>query len=137
MPERLEAGTLPTPAIVGLCEGVKIIEELGVEAIENHEKRLFAHALEILGNMRGVRVYAPEHRGSVILFSVDGLGSEELAMQLSNEGICTRGGFHCCALGHKTLGTQSTGAVRASFGVFNSSKDIDRLCKAVDVVRRS
>ena len=54
---------------------------------------------------------------------------------LGDKGICTRGGFHCSALGHKSLGTVETGAVRASFGIFNSSSDIDRLISAVKEIK--
>lgn len=131
LPERCEAGTLPTPAIVGLCEGVKIIGELGVETIEHHEKALFTRAAEMLGNIKGVKIYCPEYKGAVLLFELEGIGSEELSVHLSDEGICTRGGFHCCALGHKTLGTDKNGALRASFGVYNSSRDVERLAEAV------
>ena len=136
MPERYEAGTLPTPAIAGLCEGVKIVKELGVEAIARHEAILFDRGAELLGNMRGVKIYAPEYKGSVMLFGIDGVGAEELASYLSQCGICTRGGFHCCALGHRTLGTEKTGAVRASFGVYNSSRDVEMLADAVNNIRK-
>ena len=81
--------------------------------------------------MDGVTIYCPEHEGSVLLFNVAGHSSEEVARLLSDKGICVRGGYHCAALAHKTLGTLDTGGVRASFGVFNSSADIDALCKAV------
>ena len=131
LPERLEAGTLALPAIAGLCEGVKIIEELGVEAIEYHEKKLFSIAAERIGNIKGAKILCPQYKGSVLTFSIDGYGSEQVAGILSGEGICVRGGFHCCALGHRTLGSDGAGGVRISFGAHNSSKDIDRL---VDVI---
>ena len=131
MPERYESGTLPTPAIVGLSEGVRIVSELGLERIARHENMLFERAEQKLLQIRGVRAFCPQHSGSVLLFSLDGMGSEELAARLGREGICTRGGFHCCALGHKTIGTDKTGAVRASFGVYNSSRDVDVLADAM------
>ena len=130
-PERYEAGTLPAPAIVGLSAGLDIVRSLGVLRIDEHEKRLFRRARDKLGSISGVRVYCPEYEGSVISFNIDGFSSEEAAMMLSNEGICVRGGYHCSALGHKTMGTEESGAVRASFGVFNSSRDVDLLCDAV------
>lgn len=131
LPERYEAGTLPTPAIVGLCEGIAQIKRLGIERIRYHEERLFLYAKERLGNIDGVSILCPEHEGSVLLFNVEKRGSEEVARLLSERGICVRGGYHCAALAHKTLGTLDTGGVRASFGVFNSSADIDALCRAV------
>ena len=131
MPERYEAGTLPTPAIAGFSEGISHVRRLGLDRIKYHEERLFLYARERLGNIDGVSICCPAHEGPVLLFNVDGHGSEEIARMLSEQGICVRGGYHCAALGHKTLGTLDTGGVRASFGVFNSSADIDALCRAV------
>ena len=131
MPERYEAGTLPAPAIAGLCEGIKTVERLGIENIRCHEAKLFRYARERLGNIKGVTLCAPEYEGSVLTFNIDGKSSEEIAMLLSEQGVCVRGGYHCSALGHETLGTLGTGSVRASFGVFNGSSDIDALCRCV------
>lgn len=136
-PERYEAGTLPTPAIAGLCAGIDAVRELGVELIDDHEKKLFRRARERLGNIDGVRLYCPEYQGSVLSFGIDGFGSEEAARALSDEGICVRGGYHCTALGHRTLGTLDGGTVRAGFGVFNSSKDVDALCDAVRRIKKA
>jgi cysteine desulfurase family protein len=136
LPERYEAGTLPTPAIIGLGEGVSIVTELGLDKISQHERALFDRAAEKLESIRGVKVFCPQHRGSVLLFSLDMIGSEELCARLSQEGICTRGGFHCCALGHKTLGTEKAGAVRISFGVYNSSRDVDALADALQRISK-
>ena len=133
-PERYEAGTLPTPAIAGFCEGLKTVSMLGIERINEHEKKLFCRAAETLGNMRGVELYCPQYSGAVLTFNLDGYDSEEVAARLSDEGICVRGGYHCSALGHKTLGTLERGGVRASFGAFNSSADVDALCKAVQAI---
>jgi cysteine desulfurase family protein len=132
LPERLEAGTLPIPAIVGLSEGVRLVRELGVNNIIEHEKALFRLCCAGLQEIGGVKVYQPKYEGSVLLFSMDGYSSEELALKLSDEGICVRGGFHCCALGHKLLGTIDDGAVRASFGVFNDSEDVKNLIDCVN-----
>ncbi len=133
-PERYEAGTLPTPAIVGLYEGLKTVRELGEERIDAHERALFGLARERLGNIKGVTLYAAQYEGAVLLFNLEGHSSEELAQRLSDEGICVRGGYHCSALGHKTLGTLDTGGVRVSFGVFNSAAHIDALCRAVQKI---
>jgi len=130
-PERYEAGTLPTPAIVGLAEGIKTVLKLGVDKISSHEKALFEYACKKLSDIKGIRVHLPEYPGSVLLFSHRTIPSEKLTSMLGDMGICLRGGFHCSALGHKTLGTSESGAVRASFGIFNSSYDIDRLADAL------
>ena len=133
-PERYEAGTLPTPAIVGLAEGIKTVSELGTSKILQHEKALFSYANQQLSKIDGIRVHMPQYEGSVLLFSHRDIASEKLTSMLGDAGICLRGGFHCSALGHKTLGTSETGAVRASFGVFNNSGDIDRLAIALNEI---
>lgn len=134
-PERYEAGTLPTPAIAGLCAGIETVNSVGLDKIEAHESRLFRRARGYLLGVKGVTVYTPEYEGSVLLFNVEGRGSEEVARILADKGICVRGGYHCSALGHKTMGTLKSGAVRASFGLFNSSKDIDIFCEAVNDIK--
>ena len=134
-PERYEAGTLPTPAIVGLSEGVKWISEHGIEAIAEHERTLFRRAVEALCNMEGVKVYAKEYEGSVLMLSVDGMTSESITRRLDGQGICVRGGFHCCPLGHKTLQTPDNGAVRVSFGAMNTEREVDFFIDAMRNIR--
>ena len=134
-PERYEAGTLPTPSIAGLCEGIKHVKSIGVSAINEYESELYIYARELLSNTRGITVYAPDHVGSVLLFNKEGKSSEELARTLNEYGICTRGGFHCSPLAHKTLGTDESGAVRISFGIFNKKSEIEALAKALNEIK--
>lgn len=126
-PELYEVGTLPLPSIVGLCEGVKEVKKRTPDAISEHETELFRYAREKLLNIKGVRVYLPEHVGSTFLFNIQDLSPELVCRALDDGFICVRGGFHCTALAHASLSTDDTGAVRASFGIFNSKRDIDRL----------
>ena len=134
LPERLEAGTLPGPAIAGLRAGISFIRREGVESIRNQETVLGRRLMKGLIHMPHVKVYAPRHEGGVILFSVHGRSSEEVGAFLDRQGICVRAGFHCNALGHKTLGTPESGAVRASFGYFNTEKECDLLLSAVGLL---
>jgi len=134
-PERYEAGTLPTPSIAGLTEGIKVVKELGIEKIAEHEAALFRYTAERLSEIPEISVHLPQYEGAVLLFSHKNIASERLTAMLGDRGICLRGGFHCSALGHKTLGTLETGAVRAGFGIFNSSADADRLISAVKEIK--
>lgn len=133
-PERYEAGTLPTPIIAGLCEGLRAVNERGIKAISEHEASLFISAREALCNIPRISLYGVDHVGSTLLFSMTGMSSEQLASRLDSFGICSRAGFHCSALAHKTLGTPEDGAVRISFGIFNHHRDIDSLAKALSVI---
>lgn len=130
-PERYEAGTLPTPAIAGLCEGIKFVRDIGVEHIAARERGLYRLAADRLGSISGVRIYMPWCEGANLLFNVDGLSADAVGEQLNRDGICVRSGYHCSALGHKALGTQESGAVRVSFGAFNSERDVDALYSSV------
>ena len=132
LPERLEAGTLSTPAIVGLEAGIKALRAIGMQKIATHEDLLFKKAVRLLSEIRGVTVYARRHSGSVISFNIEGLPSDRVANLLSEHDICVRGGFHCNPIAHATLGSDLWGSVRASFSPFNTDDDVFALA---DVVR--
>lgn len=130
-PERYEAGTLQTPAIAGLRAGMEFVESVGTEAIREHERRLGARLRDGLLELPKVTVYAPHREGGVVLFSVEGYTSEEVGQKLDREGICVRAGFHCSALGHRTLGTPEGGAVRVSFGWPSRERDGEAVLRVV------
>lgn len=124
-PERYEAGTLPLVSIAGLCEGIKFVNKLTFPFIAEHERLCFRRARELISSLDGAKIYAPEHEGAVLLFEMRGIPSEQVADALDKAGICVRAGFHCSALGHRTLGTSENGAVRLSFSPFNKPSDAD------------
>lgn len=132
IPERYEAGTLSTPAIAGLCEGVRYIQKVGIASIENHERSLFLYARQRLGAIPRVRIYMPQYAGSVLSFNVGTLPSDRVASALGEAGICVRGGFHCNPWAHTALGTDTNGSVRISFSPFNTMGDVDALALALE-----
>lgn len=135
-PERYEAGTLPLPAIAGLLRGLQAVEQHGVAAIHAHETALYRALLERLSSLPSVKLYAPEHVGSVLLFNIGDLPSDQVARHLDSRGICVRSGFHCAPLAHKTLCTPEHGAVRVSLGLYNTLADIDALYSAArDIIK--
>ena len=136
LPERLEAGTLSTPAIVGLEAGIRALARIGINNAALHEKMLYGKALRLLSEMRGVIIYAPQYSGSVLSFNIDGIASDRVANLLSERDICVRGGFHCNPMAHKTLGSDRGGSVRASFSPFNTAEDVMALADAVRDVAR-
>ena len=136
-PERYEAGTLPTPSIAGLCEGIRFVKDIGEERISEMERKLYCKTRDRLSELDRVKLYIPECEGATLLFNIDGMESERVGAELDSRGICVRSGYHCSALGHKTLGTDNGGAVRVSFGVFNNLNDIDRLCESVKEIAKS
>lgn len=130
-PERYESGTLPLPAVAGLTQGIRTVEQIGLDNIRAHEAALYTALLDRLSGLPGVRVYAPEHVGSVLLFNVGDMPSDKVGRQLDRRGICVRSGFHCAPLAHRTLGTPKHGAVRVSFGIYNTLSDLDALWNAL------
>ena len=130
-PERYEAGTLPTPAIAGVCEGLRAVRHVGTDAIARHERELYRRARDFLGNQEGVTLYAPEYEGSTLLFNLEGIPSDTVGSLLNEAGILVRSGYHCSALGHRTLGTPNGGAVRVSFGMYNHIAEVDAFAAAI------
>ncbi len=123
-PERYEAGTLATPSIAGLRAGLETVRDRTPAAIGRHEAELAGHLRDELAMLPRLSLYAPYHAGAVVLFSVEGMDSEAVARELDRRGICVRPGFHCSALGHRTLGTPAGGAVRASVGYCTTERDV-------------
>ena len=130
-PERYEAGTLPTPAIAGLLEGVREVKRRGVDHIHAHEVALTGRLCEHLCAMPKITLYAPNHKGSVLLFSLQDLSADRVGAFLNERGFCVRTGFHCAALAHATLGTPASGAVRVSPSLFNTASQIDAFAEAL------
>ena len=132
LPDRYEAGTLSTPAIVSLAAGIRFITDFGLEGIAEREAALVAYANERLSDIPGVKVYGDPAAGtSVLSFRVDDTAPEETARRLDRAGIAVRAGLQCAPLVHRTIGTFPTGTVRLGFGAFNTEKDVDRLLSEV------
>lgn len=131
-PERYEAGTLSTPAIAGLLEGIKTVQKIGVLTISQKEHDLNVYLQRQLERIPNVEIYVPHLHGSVLLFNKRGVSSEELGRQLNEYGFCVRAGYHCTALGHTTLGTPEGGAVRVSPSFYNSRSEMELFAETVE-----
>lgn len=129
-PDRLEAGTLSTPAIAGLCEGIKFVLKKGPENIHKRECDLWNRCRNALDTTK-ITVYDENDPGANFLFNIKGMTAAEVSHTLDKKGICTRSGLHCAPDAHKALGTVNEGAVRASFSCFTTEKEIDYFIKQV------
>lgn len=136
LPERLEAGTLSTPCIVGLETGISVLKKIGINKISRHEKMLCTKTIRLLSEIPGVTVYAPHHSGSVVSFNIGSLSSDKSASLLSERDICVRGGFHCNPMAHRVLGSDTHGSVRVSFSPFNTEDDVNVLAKTIRSITR-
>ncbi|MGS0763655.1 aminotransferase class V-fold PLP-dependent enzyme [Syntrophomonas curvata] len=136
LPDRYESGTLNTPGIAGLNEGVKYILDTGIDNIRQHEKQLEEQMLKGLGQIPGVKAYGSNNPElGVISITIDGRDCNEVGNELDDKyGIAVRGGLHCAFLAHETMGTQNTGTVRFSIGPFNTTGDIEQAITAVKTI---
>ncbi len=131
LPERYEAGTLPLPAVAGLLAAFEVLEKIDLAALAEKERALFVSARDAIGEMPAFHVFAPEREGGVLLFAARGHSAPEVARFLDQKGICVRAGLHCAPMAHKALGTPEDGAVRVSFGRYNTERDVRALLDAL------
>ncbi len=138
LPDRYESGTLNTPGIAGLNEGIKFILETGVNNIREHENQLTGYMIERLREIKGVRLYGssdPQGQAGVISITIAGEDCQVVCRELDEKyNIAARGGLHCACLAHGTIGTQDQGTIRFSPGHFNTVHDLDRALQAVEAI---
>ncbi|OLO42146.1 cysteine desulfurase [Alkalihalophilus pseudofirmus] len=138
-PERYESGTLNTPGIAGLLAGIEELHSIGIESIYEHEAQLTTYCLERLSVIEGIQIYGPqlhETRLAVISFTIEGIDVHEVAMILDQHyQIGVRAGLHCSPLTHSLLGTEDGGAIRVSFGYYNTIEEVDRFIDAIKEIK--
>ena len=135
-PTRFEAGTQMTSQVVGLGAAVKFLEEVGMDNIHAHEKKLTERALRQLKEIPGLRIIGPEtteNRGGAISFTVEGVHPHDLGQVLDDHGVSIRVGHHCAWPLHRACDAQST--ARASFYLYNTEEEVDKLVDAIKAAR--
>lgn len=140
-PMRFEAGTPPIAQAVGLGAAVGYLTAIGMERVQAHEQAITAYALERLLAIDGLRILGPTEavdRGGAVSFTTQTASGLEVhphdMMQLLDaRGVAVRGGHHCARPVHKRLGVQAS--TRASFSLFTTRDEIDRLCEAIEYAR--
>lgn len=134
-PTRLEAGTLNGHGIAGLCAALDYLLEVGIDRIHAHEDGLARRFYAGVRALPGVTVYGDWDaavRAPIVTLNIDGMDSGEVADILMMEyDIAVRAGAHCAPRMHRALGTVETGAVRFSFGWFNTEEEVDAAIGAV------
>lgn len=130
IPYKFEAGTPNIADVVALKEAVYFISNLGKQTIRTHEATLLAMATEGLKEIDTVKIYADHHhKVSVISFNIENMHPFDAGMLLDAKGIAVRTGHHCTQPLMARYGIEGT--VRASFAVYNTLEEVDRLIKAV------
>jgi cysteine desulfurase/selenocysteine lyase len=136
LPHKFEAGTPAIAGAIGLGVAVDYLSDLGMDAVRAHEKALTAYVLERLAEVPGLTVYGPsdvEARTGIAAFTLEDAHPHDVATILDSEAIAVRAGHHCAMPLHRKLGLPAT--TRASFYIYNTSEEIDRLVEALHKVR--
>lgn len=136
LPERLESGTVNTAGILGLGEGIRFVRTKTPNRIYEHEMKLCRQLEEGISEIPNVKLYSCERRVPIVSFNIGEYNAQAVSGRLSDKGFALRGGLHCAALAHRTLGTLEQGTVRFSPGAFNNSQQVSRLIAAIRQVSR-
>ncbi|HEX8274096.1 MAG TPA: cysteine desulfurase [Longimicrobiaceae bacterium] len=136
LPNKFEAGTPHVAGAVGMGAAVDFLAGVGREAILAHERALLAYALERMAGVPDLRVYGPRdlaERSGVVSFTLADVHPHDLATILDARGVAIRAGHHCAQPLMRRLGVSST--ARASFYLYNTTADVDRLIDALHHAR--
>ena len=136
IPHKFEAGTPNIAGAIVLGAAADFLDEVGFDAIAEHERDLLAYALKRLDDLGGVHVYGPtdlDERSGVISFTMGDAHPHDISTILDSKGIAIRAGHHCAQLVMQHFGISAT--ARASFYLYNSRDDVDRLVEGLASVK--
>jgi cysteine desulfurase/selenocysteine lyase len=137
VPYKFEAGTPDISAEIGMGAAAEYLMNLGMDAVQAHERELTRYAMETLRReIPTIEMYGPEAdaRGGVVAFNLPGIHPHDVAQILDRSGICVRAGHHCTMPLHERFDLAAT--ARASFNVYTIPEEIDALAVGLrEVVR--
>ena len=137
VPHKFEAGTPNIAGAVGMAAAVDYLEGVGLDAVHEHEMALTSTALAGLAGVDGLRILGPPNaaeRAGVVPFVIEGTSAQDLATILDAQGIAVRAGHHCAQLVVDRFGLTAT--TRASFYLYNTVQEVERLVDGVETARR-
>jgi cysteine desulfurase/selenocysteine lyase len=136
-PARFEAGTPAIAQAIGMASAMRWMDSVGMEAIRKHEQEIAAYALEQLSEVPGLRIFGPPpgpERLGPVSFELDGVHAHDVSEILDRHGVAVRAGHHCAQPLMERLGIPAT--ARASFGVYTTPEEIDRLVEGLHDARK-
>ena len=135
LPNKFEAGTQNVGGAAGLSAAIDYINSVGFDEIERTEKFLTEYAISELKKIPYVELYGcePENKIGIISFNIKDVHPHDVATILDAEGVAIRAGHHCAQPLTKYLGQIAT--CRASFYLYNTPEDVERLVAAIKKVR--
>ncbi|WP_027085456.1 cysteine desulfurase [Cohnella panacarvi] len=130
LPWKFEGGTPIIAGAVGLGAAIDFLQEVGLDNIDRHEKKLTRYAMDSLSAIDGITIYGPrQERAGLVTFNLGDVHPHDVATVLDTEGIAVRAGHHCCQPLMRWLQVSAT--ARASIYLYNSEEDIDRLAQSL------
>ncbi|CAH1225814.1 cysteine desulfurase [Paenibacillus sp. JJ-223] len=130
LPWKFEGGTPIIAGAVGLGAAIDFLEQIGMDEIARHESVLAAYATERLSEIGGLTIYGPAKRHvGVVTFNLGDVHPHDVATVLDASGVAIRAGHHCCQPLMRWLQVSAT--ARASFYLYNTEQDVDRLVSAL------
>jgi cysteine desulfurase/selenocysteine lyase len=136
-PARFEAGTPAISQAIGMAAAIRWLDGIGMDAVAAHEREIAGYALERLADVPGLRVFGPPpsaERLGPVSFELEGVHGHDVAEILDRHGVAVRAGHHCAQPLMDRLGVPAT--ARASFGVYTTAEEIDRLVEGLHDARR-
>ena len=136
-PARFEAGTPAIAQAVGMASALRWLDGVGMEGVLGHERQIAAYALSALEGVPGLRVFGPPagpERIGPVSFELEGVHAHDVSEILDRHGVAVRAGHHCAQPLMERLGVAAT--ARASFGVYTTPEEIDRLVEGLHDARK-
>jgi cysteine desulfurase/selenocysteine lyase len=135
-PARFEAGTPNIVGAIGLAAAADYVDSIGLPAISRHEQALLAHGTALLSSLPGLRLIGnATSKASILSFVLEGIHPHDAATLLDREGLALRAGHHCAQPAMERFGV--TGTLRASLGLYNTQRELERLAEALASLRMS
>jgi len=131
LPYRFEAGTPVIVPAIGLGKAIGYLQQIGMQSVRAHELALTRQAHALLADIPGLRILgpAPELKGGMVTFTIEGIHPDDISKVLDVQGVAVRAGHHCAMPLHKHLGLSAS--TRASFYFYNTPEEVTRLATAV------
>ena len=134
LPWKFEAGTMNIAEGIGLSAAIDYLNNIGMEQIQKKDRELADYAMKRLKEIKDLTIYGPKERGAVVSFNLKDIHAHDVSQILDSEGIAIRAGHHCCMPLMSVLKVPAT--ARASFYLYNTEEEIDKLISGLHKVRK-
>jgi cysteine desulfurase / selenocysteine lyase len=134
-PHRFEAGTPAIVEAIGLGAALEYMMAIGFDNIAAHENDLRDYAMERLSAINSLRIFGKaKNKGAIVSFLMEGAHAHDVATVIDRYGVAVRAGTHCTQPLLQRFGVTAT--CRASFGLYNTREEVDKLAEALISAQR-